>query len=204
MLNIRTEAADFFKPFYQNGPDGAVLFSYAKTAFESWTLRSHRIPVTHEIWLAGAAYPNLITDLYIGYSAAELVCFASQHTHDTLRQPEHQAFASLGLLPEDKQVQFLKTLFPYARWHLVFHADLLGKIADAAIAAWYKCYPVSFRINDSRISIKFRGKAFYFDSSTFSLHRFEVATGLRSGIRTHKPPRGLQSFTKLQLLNNDP
>lgn len=198
MLNIRPEAADFFKPFFQNGTDGAIIFDYGQTAFESWTPGSHRIPSTQEVWLAGAAYPDLITDLYIGYSAADLICFASQRPQYLLRHPEQRAFAALGLLPAYPQVQFLKALFPVARWHLLFGPELLGKIADAGIAAWYKGYPVSFGMNHDRVGIKFRGRAFYFDSGAFSLHRFELATGLRSGIRTHKPPHGLLSFTDLQ------
>lgn len=198
MFNIRPEAADFFKPFFQSGTDGGVIFNYGQTAFENWTPGAHTVPSTHEIWLAGAVYPDLIADLYIGYSAADLVCFTSQRVYHLLRHPEQQAFAALGLLPAGKQVRFLKSLFPHARWHLLFSPDLLGKIAEASIAAWYKGYPVSFRINDNRISIKFRDKAYYFDSSTFSLHRFELATGMRSGIRTHKPPHGLPSFVALQ------
>ena len=198
MFNIRPEVADFFKPFFQSGIDGHYLFNYGKAAFESWTPDSHIIPSSDEVWLAGADYPDLISDLYIGYSAAELICFTSKRPYEFLKHPQQQAFAALGLLPAGRQVQFLKALFPYARWHLLFGSDLLGKIADAGIAAWYKGYAVSFRMYDYRINIKFRDKAFNFDSSTFSLHRFERATGLRAGIRTHKPPHALVSFTALQ------
>jgi hypothetical protein len=198
MFNIRQEVEDFFKPFFQSGTNRSYLFNYGIAAYESWTPDSHIIPSTGEVWLAGADYPDLISDLYIGYSAAELICFVSQRPYELLKHPQQQAFAAIGLLPTDRQVQFLKAMFPFARWHLLFGPDPLGKIADAGIGAWYKGYAVSFRINDSRINIKFRGKAFNFDSNTFSLHRFEQATGLRAGIRTHKPPHGLPSFTALQ------
>lgn len=199
MLNIRPEVADFFKPYFKCGSKGCMLFNYGRSAVESRTTRSHIIPSTNELWLAGATYPNLITDLYIGNSALELICFASQRPQHLIMHPEQQAFAALGLLPAASQVQLLKALFPFARWHLLFGPDLLGRIADAGVAAWYKGYPVSFRVDDSRVCLKFRGKAFYFDQSIFSLHRFEIATGLRSGIRTHKPPHAMPSFTCLQI-----
>jgi hypothetical protein len=198
MFNIRPEITSFFKPYFQSNANGCLIFKFGNAAYESWAFGSHIIPSTDEVWLAGAAYPDLITDLYISYSATDLICFTSQRPQYLLRHPEQQAFAALGLLPANSQVQFLKDLFPFARWHLLFSPDLLGKIADVGIASWYKGYHVSFRMNDSRVSIKFRGKAFYLDGNFFSLHRFELATGLRSGIRTHKPPQGLPSFTVLQ------
>lgn len=201
MFNIRPEIADFFKSYFQSGTDGRNLFNYGHTAFETWTTGLHRIPTTQEIWLAGAAAPDIITDLYISYSAADLICFTSQRPHYLLRCPEQQAFAALGLLPTSKQVQFLKSIFPYARWHLLFHHDLLGDIADASIAAWFNNRQVSFRYKATQIIGIYRNKAYYFDISTFSLHRFELATGLRAGMRTHKPPSGFNSFLAYQNLN---
>lgn len=198
MLNIRPVAAEFFSPFFKTRADGTMVFQYGKTAFESWIPGSNLIPSTQDIWLAGGDCPALITDLYIGYSAADLVCFASQRTHDLLRHPEQQAFAALGLLPTAKQIEQLQNSFPNARWHLLFPADLLGKIADACIAAWFKGYAVFFRVNNDRITVKFRGQVFQLDSQIFSLHHFELASGMRSGIRTHKPPSGYNSFIALQ------
>lgn len=201
ILGLRPEVTDFFSPFLQSTHD-RLSFTYGNAAKEYWSPELHRIPVTEEVWLAGATYPDLITDLYIGYSAADLLCFTSQRSQGLLRHPEQQAFAALGLLPTVPQVSYLKALFPFARWHLLFGPDLLGKIADASIAAWIKTNRVSFRLTGNRIAARYRDKLFHFEPHNFSLHRFEVSTGMRSGIRTHKPPRGYLSFIDLQKMNS--
>ncbi len=193
MFNIKREIISFFNPFFQIGTDSSFTFSYG-TAYERWTPETHTIPSTQGIWLAGADHPNLTTDLYISYSATELICFVSQRPHYLLRYPDQRAFAALGLLPSMKQVHYLKRLFPYARWHLLFGPELLGNVAEASIAAWFKGYQLSFRVEDFRIKVKYREKAFDFDSETFSLSRFERVAGLRSGMRTHKPRQGQLSF----------
>lgn len=198
MLNIKPEVAAFFKI----RTNASNLFIYGQSAFESWTPESHITPSTGQIWLWGSVNPNLIAELYIGYSAVDLICFASQRPHSLLRHPEQRAFAALGLLPTVQQADYLKALFPFARWHLLFGPDLLGKIADASIAAWFKNNPVSFRFTDNKIASRYRDKIFHFDPGSFSLHRFEFATGMRSGIRTHKPPRGYLSFIDLQKKNS--
>lgn len=169
---------------------------------EYWSDAMHRIPASQEMWLANATYPDLITDLYIGCSAADLVCFTSQRPQGLLKHPEQLAYAALGLLPNTQQVNHLKALFPFARWHLLFTPDLLGKIADASIAAWLKTNRVSFRLSADRITARYRDRLFQFEPDSFSLHRFELATGMRSGVRTHKPPRGYLSFSDLQKTNS--
>lgn len=201
IFGLKPEAADFFSPFLQCS-DGRLVFNFGATAKEYWSAAMHRVPATHEIWLANAAYPNLITDLYIGYSAADLLCFTSQRPQGLSRHPEQRAYAALGLLPTAQQVNRLKTLFPIARWHLLFTPDLLGKVADASIAAWFKANRVSFRLTGNRLTARYRDRLLQFEPDSFSLHRFELATGMRSGIRTYKPPRGYLSFIDLQKTNS--
>jgi hypothetical protein len=198
MFNIRPEIADFFKPYFQNDTDDRNLFNYGRTDFETWTPELHRIPTTQELWLAGGTCPEIVTDLFIGYSAADIICFASQQSHYLLNHPEQKVFAAIGLLPAATQTQLLKAAFPFAHWHLLFGPELLGRIADGLIATWYRGYPVSFRVTGTKIIAKYRNKVFYFEEVKFSLHRFELATGLRSGMRTHKPPTGFNSFLAYQ------
>ena len=201
MLYLKQETTAFFKPFYENAGGDKIIFRYGLNAFETWSAEIHVIPSTPETWLAGAAYPTLITDLFVSYSAAELLCFVSQRRDYVCRYPEQQAFAALGLLPANAQVKDLKTLFPNARWHLLFGPDLLGKITDATVAAWFKGNAVSFKMIAGRLAARYRNRKFYFDADSFSLHRFELATGMRSAMRTHKPPNGYPSFTAFQKKN---
>lgn len=74
----------------------------------------------------------------------------------------------------------------------------------ADVASWHKGRSVSFRVINDQVMISYCGKPFALDSGLFSLNKFERIAGLRAGMRTHKPPRGLPSFIKLQLPNNDP
>jgi hypothetical protein len=203
MFGLKPEVITLFTPFFRY-TDGRFLFNYDKTAVESWEPGLHRVPSTSEFWLAHAGYSNLVTDLYISHSAAELFFFASQRSFNLLKYPEQVAFAAAGLLPSATQVNALKTAFPLARWHLLLSPDLLGRITDAAVASWYKGRSVSFRVRNDEVIINYCGKLYAIDSRIFSLNRFERITGLRAGMRTHKPPRGLPSFIELQLPNNDP
>jgi hypothetical protein len=203
MFGLKPEVITLFTPFFRYA-DSRLLFNYGKTDIESWAPELHSVPSTLDFWVAGASHSNLVTDLYISHSAAELFCFASQRSFNLLKHPEQVAFAAVGLLPSAAQVNALKTAFPYARWHMIFSPDLLGRIADAAVASWYKGRSVSFRVSNDQVMISYYGKPFVLDSGFFSLNIFERITGLRAGMRTHKPPRGLPSFIELQLPNNDP
>jgi hypothetical protein len=203
MFGLKPEVMTLFTPFFRYA-DGQVLFYYGETDVESWTPRLHRLPSTLELWLASAGHHNLVTDLYISHSAAELFCFASQRSFNFSKYPEQVAFAAVGLLPAAEQVNALKTAFPFARWHLLFSPDLLGRIADAAVASWFKARSVDFRVRNDQVVISYCGKHFVLNCQNFSLNRFECITDLRTGMRTHKPPRGLPSFIELQLPNNDP
>lgn len=201
MFGLKPEVIKLFTPFFQY-TDGRLIFHYGNEVVESWAPEWHRVPSTSEFWLANADHANLIADLYISYSAAELLCFISQRAF-ILKHPEQLAFAAVGLLPSSAQVSVLKSTFPLARWHLIFDTNLVGRITDAAIATWFKGRPVSFKVNDERVMIRYSDKPFVMDSGSFSLSRFERITGLRAGMRTHKPLRGLTSFIEIQLSNND-
>jgi hypothetical protein len=201
MFGLKPEVIKLFTPFFQY-TDGGLIFHYDNEVVESWAPERHRVPSTSGFWLANADHSNLITDLYISYSAAELLCFISQRAF-ILKHPEQLAFVAVGLLPSSAQVAALKSTFPLTRWHLIFDTNLVGRIADAAIATWFKGRSVSFQVNDEQVIIRYSDKPFVMDSGDFSLSRFERITGLRAGMRTHKPLRGITSFIELQLANND-
>jgi hypothetical protein len=201
MFGLKPEMINLFTPFFQNA-DGQLIFQYGNNFVESWAPDWHRVPSTSGFWLANADYPNLITDLYISYSAAELLCFTSQRAF-LFKYPEQHAFAALGLLPSSAQVAALKATFTLARWHLILDANLIGRVLDAAIATWFKGRSVSFQVNDEQVMITYSDKPFVMGSGDFSLNRFERITGLRAGMRTHKPPRGVTSFIELQIASND-
>lgn len=147
----------------------------------------------------------MVTDLYVSYSAADLICFANLGALAFPRLAEQRAYAALGLLPAQGQIQVLKEHFPHARWHTLFGDPLLGSIADVSIAAWLKGHDARFNFMSGLLIVVYRGKTFEFDHAGFSLAFFERHTGLRAGVRTHKPPAGFASFLNYHLSqNHDP
>lgn len=197
MFGLKPEVIEIFTPFIKY-VDGWLIFRYGKEDIESWEAGRHRVPSTSELWLAVPDHTNLVTDLYISYTAAELLCFASQRSFNLLKHPEQHAFAAIGLLPSAAQVDTLKIIFPSARWHLIFGTSLISCIKDAFIATRFKGRSVSFRVSGEQVVITYDGKPYDINCEIFSLNRFERVTGLRSGMRTHKPLSGLSSFIELQ------
>lgn len=151
------------------------------------------------MWLAGGQMANMVTDLYVSYSAADLICFANFDILSFLQLSGQRAYTALGLLPTRWQVDVLKRRFPGACWHTLFGDGLLGSIADTRIAAWLKGHDARFHFIAGVIIVKYRGKTFEFKDAGFSLSRFERITGLRAGVRTHKPPAGFASFLTYHL-----
>jgi hypothetical protein len=192
MLDIRPEIWAHLAPYLTAGENGRIDFTTGQTG-EYWTARQHFIPTTW-LWLTGAEHPQIITDLFVGYSAAELLCFCSRHPAAITGHPEQLALAATGLVPVAEQVITLAKLFPFARWHLLFGGDLLGRVADTAIALWYKGYPAVFRFVAGQLLIPYQNRIYEFDECRFSLSVFEKTTGLRAGMRTHKPAGGQTSF----------
>jgi hypothetical protein len=195
MLDIRPELWSHFAPYLTVEANGRISFNAAQPG-EYWTARQHFIP-TSRLWLTGAEHPQIITDLFIGYSAAELLCFCSRHPAAVAGHPEQLALAATGLVPLAEQVTALAGLFPFARWHLLFGGDLLGRVADTAVALWYKGNPAIFRVTAGQLLIPYQNRVYEFDERRFSLSVFEKTTGLRAGMRTHKPTGGQTSFIKI-------
>ena len=205
MERLKAEAAARFGACTQNPGDGPVLFSYTDGARETWSAAAQRIPISRGLWLAGAECPELVSDLFISHSAAEIICFASLRPYLLRAYPEQRAYAATGLLPSRGHAEELRALFPLARWHILFGADLPGRVADARMAAWRKGQDARFRLVSGRLWAAYRESRFSFDPDSFSMSRFEKATGLRSGIRTHQPPHGFASFFSLfHSLSDDP
>lgn len=201
MVHFRPEVISFFRPFLNLAAEDKLIIPYSTRVNEIWSPEIHLLPSTTEIWLAGEL-SQLASDLYISYSAAELISFVSRQPGMLNNIREQQAFAALGLLPDRSQVDQLKARYPQTHWHLLFGSDLIGKITDARVASWYKAHPAKFRLEEQWLVASFRGRTFYFNPDFFSLHQFEKVTGLRSGIRTHKPRQGRSSFIHT-LMNTD-
>lgn len=158
-----------------------------------------RIPSTSALWIACAVYPPAVKHCFLFNSAAEAMGFSHYCTSDRSGSQD-RAFVSLGLLPRRGQVERIGSMYPNAKLHTVFGSDLPEKVMDCKIALWSKCRDARFTYDRGFIQVAIESRLQLIPAEEFSLNRFERASGLRSGIRTHKPQNGFSSF--LEMLNN--
>lgn len=170
--------------------DGVLLFFYqdqhGNLATEYWARVLHLVPVSSGIWLVHEGFAAQVRHLFIGGSAADILCFC-HFNPDWLKDDVAVAFAAVGLLPNAAQIGFLKGRFPNAKVHTLFESGLTGKVTDCKIALWQKGKDASFRVIDDLVQVTYRNRRYKIPVAVFSLNRFETIIGIRSKIRTHKP-----------------
>lgn len=189
----------FVRDFFANHiavQNETFLFSYQdhqqRSATEYWAPGLHLVPLTAGIWLVHEGFPAQVRHLFLGHSAADIICFC-QLRREWLRVPGNVAFAALGLLVTAAQVVFLKERFTGAKVHTLFDAGLTGRVTDCKVALWRGAKDAAFKITDDLVQINYRNRKFSIPAAVFSLNRFEKTVALRSNIRTHKP-KGFDSY----------
>ncbi|WP_166333020.1 hypothetical protein [Sphingobacterium chungjuense] len=195
-IQLKAEVRNFFAPYISIVEDD-IQFTYELDnqvlEHEHWGEKGVRIPVCKGMWLVTEGLPIFVTHLFAGHSASDLLCFC--HYHPNWMNPSClSAFASLGLLPTKEQFTGLKILFPNAKIHTVFDAGIIGRVADCKVATWQLGTSARFSLVDDQVEFRFNNKRYFIPASVFSLSRFEKFSGVRSGIRTHKPKAQFETF----------
>jgi hypothetical protein len=114
---------------------------------------------------------------------------------------DHLCFLATGIVPDQSQLQGLKSTYPQKKIILVLGNDLLGRINDIKIAATIFQKRCLISLTDpEKVVLWYRKKTYQFFEEELTLNIFEKATGLRSGIRTYKPHAHI-SFLALMLEN---
>ncbi|WP_185218057.1 hypothetical protein [Sphingobacterium mizutaii] len=162
-------------------------------AQEHWSENGVRIPVCKGMWLVTDGLPVSVTHLFIGHSASDLLCFCHYHPN-WVNPPCLSAFASLGLLPTKEQFSWLKFLFPNAKIHTIFDTGISGRVADCKVATWQLGKNARFSLVDEHGEFYCNKKRYRIPVGNFSLNRFERLSGIRAGIRTHKPKAPFETF----------
>jgi len=177
--------------------NGVLLFFYqdkhGNLATEYWAPELHLVPATSGIWLFHEGFAVQVRHLFVGGSAADILCFC-QFNPDWLKDDGTVAYAALGLLPNAGQIGILKARFPKAKFHTLFESGITGKVADCKIALWKQDKDASFRVSDDLIQITYKNRRYKIPRAVFSLNQFETAVSVRSKIRTHKPKGCLGSY----------
>ncbi|MBL1410104.1 hypothetical protein [Sphingobacterium faecale] len=195
-LRLKSEVRNFFAP-HINIVEDNIMFPYTMEnqvlAQEHWSENGVRIPVCKGMWLVTDGLPVSVTHLFIGHSASDLLCFCHYHPN-WVNPPCLSAFVSLGLLPTKEQFTWLKTLFPNAKIHTVFDAGISGRVADCKVATWQLGKNAKFTLVDDHGEFYCNRKRYRIPVGIFSMNRFEKLSGIRSGIRTHKPKAPFETF----------
>ncbi|MEN5196937.1 hypothetical protein [Sphingobacterium faecium] len=193
---LKSEVRNFFGPFLNIAGD-IVIFPYVRENHEidheHWHNNGVHVPVSSGIWLVTDSLPASVTDLFIGHSASDILCFCHYYP-SWLTPPCSVTFASLGLLPSKEQVVRLKSLFPNAKIHTVFDTGISGRVADCKVATWKFGKDVRFRLANDEVEFYYKRKSYYIPVSVFSLNHFEKVVGSRAEIRTHKPKGPFETF----------
>lgn len=196
--NLDQDLIRFFEPFFERSPTG-FEFNYryfSDQQKEVWTNNGYVNEVASGIWKAYYQIPISVTNLFIASSCTDILCFAHlfpQYVDNTLSI----AFASIGYLPCKANFRELINEFPNAKIHLISENSLIGKTFDCKIALWCHSIDSKFRINEDLIEIEFGSRSLVVPIEKFSLNYFEVISGKRFALRTHKPFKGFLNFHKL-------
>lgn len=197
---IKPEVQQFFLPWQEVQSEDMLIakFMAGKTheKEERISPSGSLVPSTVGIWSAGAHHPAIARHHFLFYSVLEAMCFCNIH-HDWLKRPGSVVFSALGLLPLSNQIISLTSRFSNAKLHTVFGNDLPARILDCKIGLWSKGKDAIFELEDDVVIIHYREKIFHIPEPLFSLNRFELKSGLRAQVRTHKPPVGYASFKAL-------
>lgn len=196
--NLNQKVVRFFEPFFVKSYNG-LEFSFKCVPIQSkevWTNNGYVNEVASGVWKAYYQIPNSVTHLFIASSCTDILCFAHlfpQYVDKTVSI----AFASVGFLPSRENYRELTNEFPNAKIHLIAENSLVGKIFDCKIALWSRTIDSKFQINDDLIKIEFGSQSLVLPIEKFSLNYFEVISGKRFALRTHKPVKGFLNFHKL-------
>lgn len=196
--NLDQDVIRFFEPFFEKSATG-FEFSYryfSDQPKEIWNYNGYVNEVARGIWKAYYQIPISVAHLFLASSCTEILCFAHlfpQYVDKTVSI----AFASVGFLPSRENYRELICEFPNAKIHLISENSLIGKIFDCKIALWSRTIDSKFQINDDLIKIEFGSQSLVLPIEKFSLNYFEVISGKRFALRTHKPVKGFLNFHKL-------
>jgi hypothetical protein len=170
-----------------------LCFDYGEDR-EVYKYGFHYIPTTTNVWLAGNRYAP---EVVITGSAMEAVAWYALN-YAWYRDPLDFLFVSLGNLPCEEQIAWLKREFPKRKFSLVFGDHVLGGLCDIKVGLLLAGYKAALRWQKEKAGICVVGRTIWLNASHCSLNRFEKTSGIRTGIRTRKPPGYVTYLAKLQ------
>ncbi|TCC98772.1 hypothetical protein [Pedobacter hiemivivus] len=185
-IGIRPEVVSFFENTFSVDQQGNLVFSYG-TDQECFGDDFHITPVSKSIWRAGQENPALIRKLFVCQSAMEAICFLHLN-YTAFPEPNLLLFLAIGHIPHDSHIEVLRGLSKSKKIGLLMGSGIFGHLADLKMATGIKGRTCNIQyIEPETIRVSYRDKVYEFLGTKISLNAFEIASGLRSGMRTYKP-----------------
>lgn len=199
-LGIRSEVQDYFRDTYIVGHNQDLIFNYGAET-ERFGPGFHRVPKSESFWCAGQANIHLVRSVIISASAMDALCWLHLY-YNYFNLPDQLCFLATGILPDIFQIQKLRAKYPLKKIILVMGNDTFGRIDDIRIATalFQKRCKVNL-IGQEGVKLWYKKRDYHFAEDKLTLNAFEKVSGLRSGIKTYKPPRHT-TFLEQMLENN--
>jgi len=171
-----------------------LVFDYGG-AKEIFTTGFHKVPTTANLWLGGN---RSASEVVITHSAMEAIAFLTLHA-DHYPRRDILSFIATGNLPGMAQLHWIRQNFKKRKFTLVFGNDLLGTLTDIKVAAGLKGQGTRLLLSGDALHVQMRTQARILSVPGISLYAFEKAFGLRTGIRTRKPPAAATFLDQLKV-----
>jgi len=142
----------------------------------------HYVPSSRNLWIAGSPEAS---DILITRSAMECIAYLSLN-FSRIKNPENLCFIAIGNRPVRTQMVWVAKRFAKRKTTLIFENDLIGRVTDIAIAAWLRNHHVQLQWNGNLVCVNHRLHSVAFAETDLGLNGFELAFGIRTGIRTRK------------------
>ena len=153
----------------------------------------HRVPTSQNVWRAA---PDHVTDVIVTHSAMEAIAYITlnRFLHPII---ENIAFIALGNFPHSLQMNWIRETFKKRKITLVFGNCLLGTLTDIRVVAGLRLLPLRMELRGNSIVLQCKRLTYAVQQEKLSVHVFEKAFGIRSGIRTSKPKNHLTYLDQL-------
>ena len=184
-LGIPPEIQAFFKA-------ESLVFNYGNDV-EYFGSGFHLVPTTSHLFIAGG---EVTKELILTSSVMEAVAFLTLNAHHYTNLGDLSVIA-MGNLPHRGQLARIGQGWQKRKITMVFGKDVLGRLTDIRVAAGIRNKEVRFTLRKEMIDIEYNLVHYRFTSDKLSLHMFEKAAALRSGIRTSKPKQFDTFLTQL-------
>ena len=180
-------------------PELQALFNHSECLFdfgdgyEEFMQGFHRVPTSQNVWRKSS---DCVSDVIITHSAMEAIAYITlnRHLHSAL---ENIAFIAIGNYPHTLQTDWIRNTFKKRKITLVFGNCILGILADIRIVAGLRLMPVKMFLAGHCIKLKCKGTTCLIEQHLISLHAFEKAFSIRSGMKTSKPKNHLTYLDQL-------